>query len=533
MNTKLGISSAKEALDAIAALARANSDEVGSAILQMLSGLEARVLPPRTLLEIAEVLRSPADDVIVGYRAGYTDRPLPLGEEESRRFGQAIALLDALETLYQRAYETALTAAPDDPVRTDPALPLQRGMACVVSQMIEHYRARQSVGLALWKKLQGRMQVAARQKLDGVPVPDALHPRGAVTPQATYGRALLLSIAQAGAMTYRSLEATLALTALFAHLVESVMLDKKEGGGSAGPQDGIAGVGIKRTGRIRIVAVGGITHLVNTTKIDGELESCIQRLGAGSRPDQIGLATVAQADLAGLLPRLRRIWCGAGEIRESARESLQAQSAVAIGFSEIFQFASPGGVTMPKEFDVYQAGQVIYGNTAAQIPGLDHQANPVENWQTLDHSASGMRAKRAQPGAQLRRGQLLAVDLNGVQKGFGFALAEVRWLQQFTDSEAGGIAAGVRFMSPHVQVALVRAFRLDPAHYQTVGPAFVLHEAGPQQLVLPSGWFAPGRNVDLWCKEQLSPVKLTDLRARGADYEIVGYELTTPAKGPA
>jgi hypothetical protein len=494
-------------------------------MVQILSDLEARALPLRTLLEIAEVFRPSADEMIVGYRSGYTDRALPLGENEARRFRHAMALLVAFEGLYRHAFEKALGAPPGDAMRKDLAVALERSMACVVGQMIEHYRARQTVGLASWKRLQQYMQAARQEKLDAVEVADSLHPRGTTTCLATYGRALLLSIAQAGAMTYRSLEATLALTALFAHFVESAMLDTKEGGGRTGPQEGMAGVGIQRTGRIRVVAIGGVTHLVNTTKIDGALNSCIQRLAEGGTPEAIGLAAVAQADLAGLLPRLRRIWCGAGEIREAARQPVHEQSAVAIGFQEIYQFARPGPMTMPKEFQVYTGGSVSeYGRTEQRLESVPN-ANPVENWQTLDHSVSGMRAQRAQAGAQLRRGQLLAVDFNGMREVFGFALAEVRWLQQFTESDAGGIAAGVRFLSANAQVALARGIGIVPGQYQTVGPVFVLDES---ELVLPSGWFAAGRTIDLWQKEQVSPVKLTTLRARGADYEIAGFEPLNP-----
>jgi hypothetical protein len=65
---------------------------------------------------------------------------------------------------------------------------------------------------------------------------------------------------------------------------------------------------------------------------------------------------------------------------------------------------------------------------------------------------------------------------------------------------------------------------LVPGQYQTIGPAFVLGQSTPHQLVLPSGWFAPGRKVDLWHKKRVSPVELTDLQTRGTDYEIVGYK---------
>src|SRR5260370_1851296 len=165
-SVRIRVSSAKEAYSVIAGVARTNSDEVGAAIVQILSGLEASALAPRTLFEIAEVLRASGEDAIVRYRSGYTDRALPLSEAEARRFGHAMALLHAFETVYRRDFETASAARPDDPARQDLARPLQRCMACLVSQMIEHYHARHTVGLALWKRLQERMQVANRQKLD-------------------------------------------------------------------------------------------------------------------------------------------------------------------------------------------------------------------------------------------------------------------------------------------------------------------------------------------------------------------------------
>jgi hypothetical protein len=233
---------------------------------------------------------------------------------------------------------------------------------------------------------------------------------------------------------------------------------------------------------------------------------------------------VAQADLASLLPRLHRIWCAAGEIRETVRQPLQEQSTVAVGFREIHKLANPKPLVLPKEFEVYKAGMTALRGGDEQTLAVDQQANPTENWQILDHSASGMRAQRTQPGARLRRGMLLGFRFDSMQEDSGFALAEVRWLQQFTDGDGGGIVAGVRFVSMYAQAALVRVFNLIPGRYQDIGPAFVLSESRSPQLILPSGWFAPARNVDLWHQDTLSKVELTDLQTRGADYEIVGYE---------
>ncbi len=523
-NGRQRASSGREAREALARLERARINEAGPVIIEVLSGLEARALAPHVMLEVAEVLRPIGEEVIVGCRSGYADRALPLNQEESGRFAHAVALFAAFEGVYQRCTEAILAAPRDHAARGHLARALQRSMTCVVGEMIEHYRARHGVGVAAWQRLQQLMQIARREKLEAVDVTDPLAPREAATPLSTYACALLISIAQAGAMTHRSLDATLALAALFAHLVDFAMLDQHAGDEvRAHSQTGMSDARIDRTARIRVVAVGGVTHLVNITEIEAALNRCIQHLEDGGSPDEIGLGIVARADLTSLLPRLKRIWCGGSDVRETARRPLEERSAVAIGFQEICRFASPPPLAVPKEFEVYQSSRETIGLARPLV--LDNEGHSLEFWQTVDHSELGMRAKRSQPGARLRRGQLLAIYFNSMQHESGFALAEVRWLQQLTDSDAGGIAAGVRFLSSDVGVAVARVFGLVPEHYQTIGPVLVLNNSEPNQMVLPTGWFARDRKLDLWYGEQLSAVRLIELRARGADYEIVVYEL--------
>lgn len=206
------------------------------AVLRVLAQLDSPEIAPLALFEIAEVVRPSVDYVVFEYRTGYADRALPFGDEESRRFGNAMGLIDHLEALYRRGFDAASETPPADPARAQRAHALQRCMACVVTQMIEHYRARQTVEAGLWRRLQRHMQAATAEKLGNAPVPDAFDPRGTLTPLAAYGRAPLLSIAQAGAMAQRNLEATLALTAMFAGLVDSTMLDSDPGKAGAAQQ---------------------------------------------------------------------------------------------------------------------------------------------------------------------------------------------------------------------------------------------------------------------------------------------------------
>jgi len=517
------IKTARQASDIIAAVAKANADEVRSAVLKVLAQLDSPEIGPKALLEIAEVVRPSVDFVVFDYRTGYADRALPFGEQESRRFGNAMSLLDHTVSLYRRVYDEATEAGPANPAASLRPLALQRCMASMVSQMIEHYRGRQTVEAGLWKRLQRHLQTGAGEKLNTTRVPDPLDPRGTVTPLGAYGRALLLSIAQAGAMAQRNLEATVALTSMFADLVDVTIMDQDPGKAPPMAQGVTGGVGIQRTGRIRVVGAGGATHLVNTTKVDAALGALIQNLAAGQTPERVGLGHVANADLNNLLPRLRRIWCGTGEIRETQRTPLRETATVTVGFSGISARFDPETLHPPPEFEIwdYRKGSQSDGKTDVVLE-KDREV-PPERWKVRDHSNAGMRAKRHSQGARLRRHQLLAVEFEGMAKGTGFTLGEFRWLQQHIDAE-GGISAGVRFLTTHASVALIRIHGLQQGQYQSVGPAFVVIEPPHVNLVLPYGWYAAKRDADLWHNKQIVPVKLVELKSRGADFEVVRIE---------
>jgi len=517
------IRTAKQAAEVIQGAAKTNADEVRAAVLQILAQSDSPEIPAAVLFEIAEVVRPWVDFVVFEYRAAYADRALPFGEQESQRFGKAIRLLDYLEGRYRRVFDAACRAAPADPAWDLRAHALQRCMACLLSEMVEHYSGRQTVGAALWKRLQGHMRSATKEKLESAQVADSLEPGGTGAPRGAYGRALLLSIAQAGAMAQRNLEATLALTSMFADLVDSTMLDEDPARATPASQAATGGVDIQRTGRIRVVVAGGVTHLVNTTRIDAALAAILQGLAAGQTPEQVGLGHVAKADLANLLPRLRRIWCGAGEIRGTQRVASREPVTVAVGFSGISGFFNPEALKPPPEFEVwdYRKGSAPGGKSDVRIE-MDREI-PPERWKVQDQSAAGMRAQRQVSGARLRRDQLLAVQFESMGRGPGFTLGELRWLQQHLDAE-GGISAGIRFLSAHATVALVRIHRLQRGQYQSIGPGFVISDSAHEHLVLPYGWYAPKREAELWHEEKIVPVRFTELRGRGADYEVVAYE---------
>lgn len=283
------------------------------------------------------------------------------------------------------------------------------------------------------------------------------------------------------------------------------------------------GVGIQRTGRIRVVGAGGATHLVNTTKVDAALGAIIQNLAGGKTSEEVGLGHIANADLNNLLPRLRRIWCGTGEIRETQRVALRETATVSVGFSGISARFGPEALKPPEQFEVWDFRKGSQHDGKSDVVLEQDRDVPPERWKVRAHSNAGMRAKRHALGTRLRRHQLLAVEFEGMAKGSGFTLGEFRWLQQHIDAE-GGISAGVRFLSTHASVGLLRIHGLQRGQYQSVGPVFVVNEPPHVNLVLPYGWYAAKRDADLWHNKQIVPLKLVELKGRGADFEIARIE---------
>ena len=107
-----------------------------------------------------------------------------------------------------------------------------------------------------------------------------------------------------------------------------------------------------------------------------------------------------------------------------------------------------------------------------------------------------------------------------------FILGSLRWLMM---AENADLHAGIKLLPGLPAATAVRATGLNVQNEKFV-PALSLTAVpalnSPPSLVLPLGWFKPGRIIEVFV-DSAQRVKLTSLIERGTDFERVAYELTT------
>ena len=124
------------------------------------------------------------------------------------------------------------------------------------------------------------------------------------------------------------------------------------------------------------------------------------------------------------------------------------------------------------------------------------------------------------PGARVLPLQLFAVR---PQDSKNFMLAIVRWVVMVGDD----LTIGVRLLPGVPEPAAARLTGLNARneifHQAFFGPAIPALKS-PASVILPAGWFKPGRVLDIFAA-QLLKIKLQESLERGVDYERATFEV--------
>ena len=192
-------------------------------------------------------------------KAWYADRPLPLAPAERAMLVAMQGLFGKLSDLYWLCSQQFEREAESDGRNQNLAASLQRCVHALVGRMIEDYRASQVIEPGVWLALHNPLDKSQALGMDRLSIPDELNPNGTSAINATYGRAVLLASAQAGAMTPRNLDATLALTGILEPFIDCSW--------QAG--DTAAESSVQAAGRLRVLKAAGATHLLNNTRLAG------------------------------------------------------------------------------------------------------------------------------------------------------------------------------------------------------------------------------------------------------------------------
>ena len=215
---------------------------------------------------------------------------------------------------------------------------------------------------------------------------------------------------------------------------------------------------------------------------------------------------------------------GSLRARQFPRRASASPAALVAGFPDIH--AAIAGRVMPEErrpwdYSRRDTEDIHVFQRSLQTAARALQQPAVEQWRTLDESATGFRLRRSGPGARIAHRQLIALQPNGARQ---YILCEVRWLVQAADQS---LEIGAKALPGLAHACEVRAPGDEAARRAPFAQAFLLPIAAghPQNIVLPAGWHQNARALELRLEGELIRIRLTAALGRGYDYDRAEFQV--------
>ncbi|HZR70708.1 MAG TPA: hypothetical protein VFB01_16825 [Burkholderiales bacterium] len=485
-------------------------------LIAQLAELNRCAIAPAERLKILEQLRPAVLFVQAEQAKKFANRPVPLSPPEREAFNAVTSLWAAFLLGYQYCLEGETDAA-------QAAVACQRALWCLSEKIGEHYSAYQEIAPESWRLL-NRLYALAEER--GVAEREVDHPEYKKIETRcveTYARTLLLNLANPNEHAPRQ-------TAIIARWLErwsqKVAFSRTPRAGDQAPLAvDLAGDG----GAARSGATGESVRYLDVSDIARSVKKRVSLLRKGESPSALNLGDVPPAAAEQLLIMLFKQWCEDKRSRVHPRRAASGTAELCIGMPAMHYYISGERFRQPaglEELSKMQREEIAtFGRVATRHEEEDYgkaQGYFLETWQLKDESRSGLRLERPDPAAAARYQlhQLIAVR---PADGKSFILGMVRWLSVGPDLL---LRAGVRIMPGMPRGVSVRGTGLNATNERFTA-ALLLPAAAAlgsaESLVIPNGWFKPGRMIEL-IRESSSNVVLTALLERGVDYERVTFE---------
>ena len=468
-----------------------------------------RTAPPDagTYFRLLEHARLPISFVAEELARRYLNKPLPLAEAEEAFFQQVVGL--SLKTA--RAYaHCAEHGSPEDEAERSlhVATILHRCLHYTGRSIIEHQRTRRELPRGVWLDLHGYYSSAEEWGLATLPVPDALDSLGrAMHCAAAYVAVLLCEMAGSFSLAVRDQALIQSWASQWSPLVS---LHTAEPGHTL-PQfvvDLMQDVALRPT-----VECLQTDHLrcLDTSRLALQIRQIRHQLRQKIPPAQLALGESCTAgQCSRLLERLARNWSQARAPRKFRRHATTGAARVCTGFDEMHFYVSGREFKQPENVRFYSRREfdTLFAFRQQDDPSQtlhlrQEQLNfRIDSWEVVNQSANGFRLVRSISGKKMVHGQLLALCPHDGER---YLLAQTTWLMQ---ERAGGLIAGVRALPGIPQAIAVRPLEHVSGKRAQYHRAFLLAATPPitsePSLVLPVGWFKPGRQLELHTDRRLA-----------------------------
>lgn len=484
--------------------------------------------PPATdYLSVLEMAREPLAFVQDTVAARYAAKPLPATGDETVAFERTVALWQLMADSYARVAQLG-GGSPD--IQKQLALVCQRCIYYAGQAVIEYYRGRRALAPRVWVDLHGYFDTAEDWHLATETVPEPLGIGSQTTNCAqTYAAVLLVDLSNPYSRTPRELSWIVRWGQALAPMTAVVKPDEEAGA---------RGYGIDLMQDRGLLPVDHLAQTASARVFDtsrlGELvQTFLTRLKAGESPAKLGLGDDCPVPhTARLLVQLYRPWCLAAMPRRFERSKASGALSVIYDQDSIFFHVTGAEFVQPAHSRSYSRLEVeklwTYRNQIDPAQPLNWRAAQLsvafDQWQIQDESLNGFRVTRNSAGPRIEHGQLLAIKAPDKE---GFHLGRVTWLFQET---AGRLQAGIQMLPGPATGVAIRPTGLTVTAADKYVPGYLLPAVPALKetisLMLPPGWYVPGRILELFTDRPVS-VRLGELLARGANFERCTFTLAT------
>lgn len=491
---------------------------------QQIELLSHFALPALERLKILEQLRETVAFLANELAKKYRNKPLPFSPLEQAAWNNE----QDLWTGFGRIYLQCLQAAFEDDAEAASftALITQRAISCITAQMLGFDHAYRLVPGSLWRQLHLLYHHAEAQGVATKRIKDTLnHEDGSNSCEASYAKALLLGLADPQQLTSRQI---LQLDRWLDHWCTRVRISKDQP-----PTPSLPLVSVELAGESGAVIYTGQVmsekRFVDTERVALSLRKRIKFLKNGGKPTEVGLGEECiQPACETLLREIYKRWCEVPLARTSTRDIIGQSVQLCFAFPAIYYFLGDASPFKQPGNKLEVAPEImedmrLYGHVSQRTKKLllERETFTLENWVCLDQSTGGFRLSRCGSGERISQNQLLALRSD---ESSPFSLAVVRWLM--VDNDAGDLSIGTRVLPGIPTPLAARQEALNPADMGLFVPAFQLsavpEQQEPESLILPIGWFKPGRLVQIH-SSQTKAVKITELLEKGANFERVTF----------
>jgi hypothetical protein len=516
--------SADQCRQVIAALPITNVAAAHQALGALLKAMFQAPPAAAEYLGVLESAREPMAFLQDALAARYASKPLPASDDETAAFQRTVGLWRLMADSYARV---AQLGGSSETIQNQLALVCQRCIHYAGQSIIEYYRAHRAVAAGLWLNLHGYYDTAEDWGLADQTVAEPLgDDGGTVTCTTSYAAVLLVDLANPFSRTARELSLIIRWARRMSAFTAVARPDDNAGG---------RGYGIdlmQDRGLLPVDHLAATTtaRLFDTTRLGDLVQRLLADLKVGQSPASLGLGDCAKAQASRLLLQLYRPWCLAAMPRRFERSQASGILSVAYEPDAIYfhiagrEFSQPAHVRTFSRAEV--DSMVTFGSMVESAKPVSLQTaqrdHALDTWDIADQSLYGFRAYREATGPRVEHGQLLALKAPGAKR---FVLGRVTWLLLEKD---GRLQTGIQVLPNPAAAMSVRPTGLSVAATEKYTRGFFLPavpaQKEPVSVVLPTGWYSPGRIIEVFTDRQVS-VKLGDLLIQGANFERCTFTL--------